>query len=84
MEYGVDFSKYMDDIAGDLSDDAAENGSMSLKMSGDVDVTTGLCHMFLGANSQLFVCFLCGIGREEIGRGVEGREKSDIVYQWQR
>ena len=37
MEYAVDFSKYMDDNAGDFSDDAAENGLMSLEMSDDAD-----------------------------------------------
>lgn len=37
MEYGIDLSKYLDDDDNELSDDAAENGLLSLEMSDDTD-----------------------------------------------
>ena len=61
MEYGVDFSKYIDDDADDLSDDAAENGLLSLEMSDDADINPQVCAICDSrANSQLFAFFCVG------------------------
>eukprot|EP01084_Bolivina_argentea_P036776 68002_1 len=38
MQYDVDFSKYIDEDQDELSDDAAENGLLSLEMSDDADI----------------------------------------------
>ena len=38
MEYAVDFSKFMDDDADEISDDPAENGMLSLEMASDTEI----------------------------------------------